>query len=43
MELPSLTKRDAAAIEPLECLDFEHPPAFLNPPKLPAPKGSFNF
>jgi phospholipase C len=36
--LPSLTKRDAAARNPvLEALDFGHPPAFLTPPKLADP------
>ena len=35
--LASLTRRDAAADDLLDCLDFENPPAFLEPPKLPAP------
>jgi phospholipase C len=35
--LPPLTRRDAAATSPLGALDLEHPPAFLNPPALPAP------
>jgi len=33
--LPPLTRRDAAAATPLSALDFDHPPAFLNPPSLP--------
>jgi len=36
--LPSLTRRDAAAISPLGAIDLASPPAFLNPPQLPAPK-----
>jgi phospholipase C len=32
--LPPLTRRDAAAISPLDMLDFESPPAFLTPPTL---------
>ncbi len=35
--LPPLTRRDAAAIAPLDALDLTAPPAFLNPPKLPEP------
>jgi len=35
--LPSLTRRDAAAISPLGALDLDGPPAFLNPPTLPPP------
>jgi phospholipase C len=35
--LPPLTRRDAAAASPLGALDLESPPAFLNPPALPAP------
>jgi phospholipase C len=35
--LPALTARDAAAVAPLDALDFDHPPAFANPPDLPAP------
>jgi phospholipase C len=35
--LPSLTRRDAAAEAPLDALDFDAPPAFLSPPRLPAP------
>ncbi len=35
--LASLTRRDAAADDLLDCLDLENPPAFLEPPKLPAP------
>jgi phospholipase C len=35
--LPALTARDAAAVAPLDALDFDHPPAFGTPPDLPAP------
>jgi phospholipase C len=35
--LPPLTRRDAAAIDPLDALDLEGPPRFLIPPSLPAP------
>jgi phospholipase C len=35
--LPPLTRRDAGARDPLEMVDFEGPPAFLNPPDLAAP------
>jgi phospholipase C len=35
--LPALTRRDAAALSPLGALDFESPPAFLQPPELPEP------
>jgi phospholipase C len=35
--LPALTARDAAARAPLDALDFTGPPAFLEPPSLPAP------
>jgi phospholipase C len=35
--LPPLTHRDAAALSPLEALDFDSPPAFLTPPDLPEP------
>jgi phospholipase C len=35
--LPALTRRDAAATAPLGLLDLDHPPAFLDPPKLPEP------
>ena len=35
--LPALTRRDAAAVAPLGALDLTAPPAFLTPPKLPAP------
>lgn len=35
--LPPLTKRDAAAVAPWNMLDFDAPPAFLDPPTLPAP------
>jgi len=36
-DLPPLTKRDAAAIDPLDALNFDDPPHFLAPPTLPAP------
>jgi phospholipase C len=35
--LPPLTRRDAAAATPLAALDLDGPPAFLDPPELPAP------
>jgi phospholipase C len=35
--LPSLTRRDAAATAPWDMLDLEGEPAFLHPPKLPLP------
>ena len=35
--LPALTYRDANADNLLDCLDFRRPPAFLEPPTLPAP------
>ncbi len=35
--LPALTFRDANADALLDSLDFRHPPAFLEPPVLPAP------
>jgi phospholipase C len=35
--LPPLTRRDAEATAPLDALDFDHPPHFLTPPRLPAP------
>jgi len=35
--LPPLTRRDAAAVDPLDALDFDSPPHFLTPPSLPAP------
>jgi phospholipase C len=35
--LPPLTARDAAAVSPLDALDFDHPPAFAEPPELPEP------
>jgi phospholipase C len=34
--LPPLTRRDAAATDPLDALDFDSPPHFLTPPDLPA-------
>jgi phospholipase C len=36
--LPALTNRDGAADNLLDSLDLSGPPAFLSPPKLPAPK-----
>jgi phospholipase C len=35
--LPALTRRDAAATSPLGALDLTAQPAFLTPPRLPAP------
>jgi phospholipase C len=35
--LGALTFRDANADDLFDCLDFLHPPAFLDPPTLPAP------
>jgi phospholipase C len=35
--LPPLTKRDAAAVDPLDALNLDGPPHFLTPPALPAP------
>ena len=35
--LPALTARDAAANMPLDALDLDGPPAFLEPPSLPEP------
>ena len=35
--LPPLTKRDAAATDPLDAVAFDKPPQFLVPPTLPAP------
>jgi len=35
--LPPLTRRDAAAVDPLDALDFDNPPRFLTPPPLPPP------
>jgi len=35
--LPPLTARDAAAAAPLDALDLDGEPAFLDPPSLPAP------
>lgn len=35
--LPALTARDANADDLLDSLDFDHDPAFLTPPSLPAP------
>jgi phospholipase C len=39
--LPPLTRRDEAAIDPLEALDLDGEPYFKTPPKLPAPAKSF--
>ena len=36
--LPALTRRDAAATSPIGAVDLSAPPAFLNPPVLPAPE-----
>ena len=38
--LPALTNRDGAADNLLDCLDLSSPPAFLAPPRLPAPKNT---
>jgi len=35
--LPPLTRRDAAAADPLEMVDLQSPPHFLTPPVLPQP------
>ena len=35
--LPTLTRRDAAALSPIGALDFSAPPAFREPPSLPEP------
>jgi phospholipase C len=35
--LPPLTRRDAAAVDPLDALDLQNPPRFLTPPSLPEP------
>jgi phospholipase C len=35
--LPPLTRRDAAAVDPLDALDLQNPPRFLTPPSLPQP------
>jgi phospholipase C len=35
--LPSLTRRDAAASAPWDMIDLDAPPVFLDPPALPAP------
>jgi len=34
--LPPVTRRDAAAVAPLDMLDLVGPPAFLTPPDPPA-------
>lgn len=39
--LPALTKRDAAAADPLDMVDLASPPAFLSPPTLPLPASAF--
>jgi phospholipase C len=36
--LPPMTARDAAAADLLDALDLDAPPAFLDPPDLPAPR-----
>jgi phospholipase C len=36
--LPALTRRDGAADNLLDSLDLVGPPAFLTPPRLPAPR-----
>jgi phospholipase C len=38
--LPALTNRDGAADNLLDSLDLTAPPAFLTPPRLPAPKNT---
>jgi phospholipase C len=35
--LPPLTRRDAAAADPLDAVDFDNAPHFLTPPTLPPP------
>ena len=35
--LPPLTRRDEWAIDPLDAVDFDSPPHFLRPPRLPEP------
>jgi phospholipase C len=40
--LPPLTRRDAAAATPLPALDLDSPPAFADPPELPAPSLAWN-
>ncbi len=35
--LPPLTRRDAAAVDPLDAIDLQSPPCFLTPPPLPEP------
>lgn len=39
--LPPLTRRDAAAADPLGLLDLDSPPAFLVPPALASPRNRF--
>jgi phospholipase C len=39
--LPPLTRRDEAAIDPLEALDLDGEPHFRTPPELPAPAKPF--
>jgi len=36
--LPPLTRRDAAAVDPLDMIDLASPPPFLQPPVLPTPR-----
>jgi hypothetical protein len=38
--LPPLTRRDAAATDPLDALDFDNTPHFLTAPTLPPRRGS---
>jgi phospholipase C len=40
--LPALTRRDAHAANLLDCIDLHGRPAFLTPPRLPAPSLSTN-
>ena len=40
--LPALTNRDGHAANLLDCLDLHAPPAFLTPPRLPAPSLTVN-
>ena len=40
--LPALTRRDAEALDPLDALDLEGPPAFIIPPRLAEPSTGRN-
>ena len=40
--LPALTRRDAEALDPLDALDLEGPPAFIIPPRLAEPSAGRN-